>query len=645
MKTSSSLFRSFVVGTLSALGSLALTVSALTSDDGRTALWATGIGVLTVAAAIWNRQCSRSIQKVALALNGLADGDLNGRIIGLADNGEIRNLMNAFNLAVDKVEAFSREVRGTLDAASHSRFKRTIRPEGMTGDYLGYAEAINVACHRLELAEEGIGAMVERIDKQVADTLESVSHLTEDLVQSAHAMSGMTSEVTKDTDVASDSANDASGSAQTVAAAAEELHASIAEISSQVGRSTGAARDAVTRMTEARMVVDRLGSAAEEIGAVLELIRDIAAQTNLLALNATIEAARAGEAGKGFAVVANEVKHLASQTARATEEITGKVGTIQAVTRDTVSMIDEVSSAILGMEEVSAGISAAVDEQTAATSEIARTVNLTAEQADEVKRRMASVKASVLSADKAAFAVNESSIRMDESLNGMRKLLIKAVRTSSEFANRRKGPRRATMIEAEIRQGGVSAKVMIHDLSEGGAMVTSASGASFTRGAHVSFVIPAEQLELRAEISAATEAFYHLHFSDSSLPTERVDALSKASVGRLLDTTKEDHRQFVQRIADAVEGKASLQVAELSTHHTCRLGRWYDNVTDDRMMALSAFKRLLDRHRPVHAKGRDILVALGDGRLDEARRLLGELGGLSQAVIATLEDLKREYIG
>src|SRR4051794_2564992 len=133
--------------------------------------------------------------------------------------------------------------------------------------------------------------MIGRIDHQVIDTIESISTLTDDLATSAHTMTGVTISVGRDTAAAADAANQALGSAQTVASAAEQLHASIAEIASQVGRSSATARKAVARMGEARAVVDRLGTAAEEIGRVLEIIGGIAAQTNMLALNATIEAA------------------------------------------------------------------------------------------------------------------------------------------------------------------------------------------------------------------------------------------------------------------------------------------------------------------------------------------------------------------
>ena len=267
-------------------------------------------------------------------------------------------------------------------------------------------------------------------------------------------------------------------SAQTVASAAEELHASIAEIAGQVGRSSQAARQAASRMNDTRAVVDRLGVAAEEIGRVVEIIGDIAAQTNLLALNATIEAARAGEAGKGFAVVANEVKNLASQSARSAEDITSRVGTIQKVTRDTVGMIDEVSRVISEMDQVASGISAAVEEQTAATSEIARNVNVTADRANEVNHLMASVADSVHRADEASHAVNQSAGRMEESMTSMRKLLVKAVRTSSKIADRRTRRRRAAMIDAEVHVAGRVEKVVLHDLSEDG------TGVQATRLAH-----------------------------------------------------------------------------------------------------------------------------------------------------------------
>jgi methyl-accepting chemotaxis protein len=171
---------------------------------------------------------------------------------------------------------------------------------------------------------------------------------------------------------------------QTVAAAAEELSASIGEISRQVHQSSKITGQAVTETQRTDTIVRALAEGADKIGKVMELIADIAGQTNLLALNATIEAARAGDAGKGFAVVASEVKSLATQTARATEEIGVQVSQIQAATKEAVGAIEGISTTIQEVSKIAASIAAAVEEQGAATAEIARNVQQTAQAAQDV---------------------------------------------------------------------------------------------------------------------------------------------------------------------------------------------------------------------------------------------------------------------
>jgi len=166
----------------------------------------------------------------------------------------------------------------------------------------------------------------------------------------------------------------ASANVSTVAAATEELSSSIEEISRQVSSSTRTAQEAVSEARSTNSTVTGMAAAARKIGEVVQMISDIASQTNLLALNATIEAARAGEAGKGFAVVASEVKSLASQTAKATEEITAQITGIQHVAGEAVNAIQSISGTIEKMNSISTAISAAVEEQGAATAEISRNV-------------------------------------------------------------------------------------------------------------------------------------------------------------------------------------------------------------------------------------------------------------------------------
>ena len=183
----------------------------------------------------------------------------------------------------------------------------------------------------------------------------------------------------------------ASENVNTVAAAAEELSASIVEIGNQTSRSTQIAKDATEKANKANTTITDLSEGAEKIGEVIGLINDIAEQTNLLALNATIEAARAGEAGKGFAVVASEVKNLAEQTAQATEEISSLVKGIQGETNDVVAAIKEITQTVEEMNEISSTVAAAIEEQGQATQEIARNINEAAKNTKEVSNTVSTV--------------------------------------------------------------------------------------------------------------------------------------------------------------------------------------------------------------------------------------------------------------
>ncbi|HAD87940.1 MAG TPA: chemotaxis protein [Rhodospirillaceae bacterium] len=194
-----------------------------------------------------------------------------------------------------------------------------------------------------------------------------------------------------------------------VAAATEQLSASISEISGQVARSTGSARAAVEQVEQSNAMITSLSDNAAQIGKVLDLITDIAGQTNLLALNATIEAARAGDAGKGFAVVASEVKNLASQTARATEEIATQITGIRGATDEAVRQIRNIGRAVQELSEITGSISAAVEEQAASTQEVALNTTGVSEAAIEAGR----VAVNIL---EAVNSLNDQSSRLSSSV-------------------------------------------------------------------------------------------------------------------------------------------------------------------------------------------------------------------------------------
>jgi methyl-accepting chemotaxis protein len=233
--------------------------------------------------------------------------------------------------------------------------------------------------------------MADEFESGVRASLDSLASAASDLQATSRSMSSTASEASQQATSVAAVAEQASVNVQTVAAATEELSSSVSEIGRQVTQSTEVAGRAVAEANRTNVTVQGLSAAAQKIGDVVKLISDIASQTNLLALNATIEAARAGEAGRGFAVVANEVKSLASQTAKATDEISAQVGAMQDATTEAVQAIESIGRTIGAINEITSAISVAVEQQGSATQEIARNVQEAALGTGQVSSNIAAV--------------------------------------------------------------------------------------------------------------------------------------------------------------------------------------------------------------------------------------------------------------
>ncbi|MGG5810350.1 methyl-accepting chemotaxis protein [Falsiroseomonas sp. CW058] len=313
-----------------------------------------------------------------------------------------------------------------------------------------------------------------------------------------------------------------------VAAATEELTASVAEIAHQAGRAAATAREAVARADATDGKVRSLSEAAGQIGEVVRLIADIAGQTNLLALNATIEAARAGEAGKGFAVVASEVKALAAQTAKATQDIGAQIGAIQSATTEAVGAMQDVSAAVGRMHEVATAIAAAVEEQGAATREIAESVQTVAGQTGQATAAMREVADAAEGAGGASRSVLGVATEIGTVAATLREEVdhfLGSMRTEAGEARRyERIPGRQA--EALLRHAGAAERrVVIRDISRGG--VALECDLALDAGTELRLTLPGGQAPVMARVVRAADRLLALAF--------RQDGATLAQVDRALD--------------------------------------------------------------------------------------------------------------
>jgi methyl-accepting chemotaxis protein len=453
--------------------------------------------LVTGACFLLSRSITRPVNDLTAVMRDLAGGRLDAEIGHTGQRDELGEMARAVVVFKDNALA----VRRLQSEQEHAREQ---------------AEAAKRAA---------LNNMAENIETETGAALEEIRQRTTAMTATADAMSESASRTGSAAETAATAATQAMANAQSVAGAAEQLTASIREISSQMSQSAAVVGRAVTAGAETRATIEALNQEVEHIGSVAVMIGDIASKTNLLALNATIEAARAGEAGKGFAVVASEVKALANQTARSTEEIGQHIARVRSATGASVEAVARIEHTITEINAIAGSIAAAVEQQGAATAEIARAVTETATAANEMTARTADVSAEAGETGGHATEVRENAAGLNTAMEDLRHSVIRVVRTSTTEVNRRAHPRLEKDLPCRLTAGGQTCAGQLLDLSESGARVRG--GSDVRAGARGTLAIDGVDYALACVVDRSEDGVLGLEF-----------ALDEATAARLRETLR-----------------------------------------------------------------------------------------------------------
>jgi methyl-accepting chemotaxis protein len=324
-----------------------------------------------------------AIEAMARDTETLCKASLEGKLSTRADatkhKGEYRKIVEGVNATLDAVVGPLKDVAATLDQLAGGDLTAQLTGE-YTGDFKKLSDAVNT-----------LALQVRSAIQQIGNNTKALVSAAEELNKVSQQMGASAEETAAQSNVVSAASGQVTNNVATVATAADEMGASIKEIAKNTAEATQVATTAVKTAETTNVTIGKLGQSSAEIGQVIKVITSIAQQTNLLALNATIEAARAGEAGKGFAVVANEVKELAKETAKATEDISRKIEAIQNDTKGAVEAIGQIGTVIGQINDIQTTIASAVEEQSATTNEISRNLAEAAKGTTDISHNIAGV--------------------------------------------------------------------------------------------------------------------------------------------------------------------------------------------------------------------------------------------------------------
>jgi len=586
------------------------------------ARWAVGVAVAGLVLAVLltiriSHSIARPLARLADSMARVSGGDT-------ASDVPCLDRHDAIGAMAQAVEVFR------LNAEENHRFQAEQERQRLAGE---------------EAKRDALCGMAHTVEHEADVAVTDIARLADDMTDAVDRLHRVALRTSQGATASAASAEEVLASADSVAAATRQLQASIAEIAGQLNNTRGIARRAVEATQSAQQVMAGLTDATQRINRVVELIANIAGKTNLLALNATIEAARAGDAGKGFSVVAGEVKGLANQTETATGEISHQIEGILVVAQQALAVMESITATIADVEAGASAIASAIEEQSAATSEIARAVDHTSDASRQVASLMVEMAEEARQSSELSGEVMKDGARVTETVSGFSRTLGRVIRTSTPEVNRRRAPRLGVFVPCRAVVNGQEGDAVLSNISAGGVAVQIA-GAVLAPGQVFQIDSPALGGTLALRVVIVEKGVTHAAFADGvALADDLVATVGHQGALALLEKAKSDHEAFVAGVVAVLEGKSATKAADLANHHTCRLGKWYDAVSDQRILSCPAFAAMVEPHQRVHQAGKRALSAHWQGDAGAAAAAAGELRQASVEVVALLERLAGEVRG